>query len=94
MALAADITVEVAKRREIAMLSLVANETDNSVIITGPDERIEYINPGFTKMTGYTFDEVKGKRPSEVLQGKLTDPTTKRLIRRPEPPSASLYRDS
>ena len=78
---ATDITAEVAKRREIAMLSLVANETNNSVLISDINEKIEYVNPGFTKMTGYTFEEVKGRRPGEVLQGKLTDPETKRQIR-------------
>jgi methyl-accepting chemotaxis protein len=78
---ATDITAEVAKRREIAMLSLVANETDNSVVITDVNEKIEYVNAGFTKMTGFTFEEVKGKRPGEVLQGKLTDPETKRQVR-------------
>lgn len=78
---ASDITEEVAKRREIAMLSLVANETDNSVVITDVNQRIEYVNPGFTKMTGYTFEEVKGKTPGSVLQGKLTDPETRRSIR-------------
>jgi methyl-accepting chemotaxis protein len=78
---ATDITAEVAKRREVAMLSLVANETDNSVIITDVNQKIEYVNPGFTKMTGYTFEEVAGKRPGQVLQGKLTDPKTKAEIR-------------
>jgi len=78
---AMDITAEVGKRREIAMLSLVANETDNSVVITGADQKIEYVNPGFTKMTGYTFEEVKGKKPGDFLQGPLTDPATKRQIR-------------
>ncbi len=78
---ATDISAEVAKRREIAMLSLVANETDNSVVITDVNEKIEYVNAGFTKMTGFTFDEVKGRTPGEVLQGKLTDLETKRRIR-------------
>jgi methyl-accepting chemotaxis protein len=79
---AIDVTAEVAKRSEIAMLSLVANETDNSVIITDVNEKIEYVNPGFTKMTGYTFEEVLGKRPGQVLQGKLTDVKTKAEIRK------------
>ena len=78
---ATDISGEMAKRREIAMLSLVANETDNSVVICDVNERIEYVNPGFTKMTGYTFEEVKGKKPGDFLQGKHTDPETKRKIR-------------
>lgn len=78
---ATDITGEMALRREIAMISLVANETDNSVIITDAHEKIEYVNPGFTKMTGYTFDEVKGKKPGDVLQGPLTSAETKAQIR-------------
>ncbi len=78
---ASDITAEVAKRHEIAILSLVANETDNSVIITDRNELIEYTNPGFTKMTGYTFEEVKGKRPGDVLQGKSTSAESKQQIR-------------
>ncbi len=78
---AMDITNEMERRREVRLLSLVANETDNSVIITDADERIEYVNPGFTKMTGYTYEEVKGKKPGEILQGKGTSAETKREIR-------------
>lgn len=78
---AIDISGEMEKRKETALLSLVANETDNSVIITSKDELIEYVNPGFTKMTGYSFDEVKGKKPGDILQGKLTDAKTKKEIR-------------
>lgn len=78
---ASDITHEMDRRREIALLSLVANETDNSVIITNADEEIEYVNPGFCKMTGYRFEEVKGRRPGDFLQGELTDKETKAQIR-------------
>lgn len=86
-----DITNEMERRREIAMLSLVANETDNSVLITDANEKIEYVNPGFTKMTGYTFDEVKGKKPGDVLQGKLTSAETKREIRESIKAQKPLY---
>ncbi|MFM9889229.1 MAG: PAS domain S-box protein [Rickettsiales bacterium] len=79
--IATDITKDVARRKEVTMLSLVANETNNSVIITDAEERIEYINPGFTKMTGYTFEEVKGKKPGTILQGPLTSKSTKDQIR-------------
>lgn len=78
---ATDITGEMEQRRVVELLSLVANETDNSVIITDKNECIEYVNPGFTKMSGYTFDEVKGKKPGDILQGPLTDKETKRGIR-------------
>ena len=76
-----DVTEEVRRRDEFRRLSLVANETDNSVVITGRDGKIEYVNPGFSKLTGYTLDEVKGKKPGSFLQGPDTNPDTVRRIR-------------
>ncbi len=78
---ATDITAEVAIRREVELLSLVANETDNSVIITDADRRIEYVNRGFERLTGYTAAEVMGKSPGAILQGALTDPATVARVR-------------
>ncbi|CAN0378414.1 unnamed protein product, partial [Ectocarpus sp. 4 AP-2014] len=78
---ATDITDEVKKREQFKLLSLVANETDNSVVITDAQGKIEYINPGFTKLTGYTFDEVKGRKPGDVLQGQHTDQKTVERVR-------------
>lgn len=76
-----DITEDKEQREAFATLSLVANETDNSVIITDNHGLIEYVNPGFTRLTGYEMDEVKGRKPGELLQGKNTDPETKKRIR-------------
>ena len=76
-----DITEEKLKQEEFAMLSLVANETDNSVIITDAQGLIEYVNPGFSKLSGFSFDEVRGKKPGHVLQGKNTSAETKNRIR-------------
>lgn len=77
-----DITEEKAQRDQIALLSLVANETDNSVIITDANGLIEYVNPGFTKLSGYEQHEVLGKKPGHVLQGKHTSPDTKKRIKK------------
>lgn len=68
-----DVTEEVARRERIKMLSLVADETDNSVIITDAAGLIEYTNPGFTRMTGYSFEESQGQKPGHLLQGEHTD---------------------
>ena len=81
--IAADVTEAVAIRKTSETLSLVANETDNSVIITDAAGRIEYINPGFEKLTGFSLAEARGKKPGEILQGKLTDPETVNKIRTP-----------
>lgn len=63
------------------LLSKVADKTDNSVIITDNEGKIEYVNPGFTKLTGYLLDEIKGKKPGEFLQGPDTDKKTVARIR-------------
>ncbi|MDZ7680482.1 MAG: PAS domain-containing protein [Fodinibius sp.] len=51
------------------MLSRVARETQNMVLITDPQERIEWVNEAFTRVTGYSEQEVLGKRPGNLLQG-------------------------
>ncbi|MGI3777783.1 MAG: methyl-accepting chemotaxis protein [Janthinobacterium lividum] len=86
---ATDITEEVRRRRVFAMLSLVADETDNSVIIADAEGRIEYVNPGFSRLTGFSAEEALGRKPGSLLQGRNTDPGTVRRIgehlRRHEP---------
>ncbi len=79
---ATDITEQVHGRNRVALLSLVADGTDNSVVITGSDGLIQYVNPGFTRLTGYSFEEVQGKKPGKLLQGRHTDPGTVREIRK------------
>ena len=78
---ATDITDDVRQKDHFNILSLVANETDNSVIITGADGRVEYVNAGFTRLTGYDAEEAMGKVPGRLLQGENTDPETVRRIR-------------
>ena len=50
-------------------LALVASRTDNAVIITDAEEHIEWVNDGFTRITGYTLGEVVGRKPGSF--GKL-----------------------
>ncbi|MEO1293364.1 MAG: PAS domain S-box protein, partial [Pseudomonadota bacterium] len=76
-----DVTEEVRQREHNRLLSLVADETDNSVIITDARGRIEYVNPGFSRLTGYETEEVKGRKPGEILQGEHTDKSTVSRIR-------------
>jgi len=61
---------------ELARLSRVASESTNGVVITDADGRVEWINEGFTRITGYTLDEMRGQRPGTLLQGAATDPAT------------------
>lgn len=62
-------------------LAAVADKTFEAVIITDKNGVIEWVNTGFTTITGYSFLEVKGKKPGEVLQGPETDKATINRIR-------------
>ncbi|APE06928.1 hypothetical protein BM528_15020 [Alteromonas sp. RW2A1] len=76
-----DVTEEVEQRELQRMLSLVANETDNAVIISDSDGLIEYVNNGFYRLTGWSLEEVRGKKPGSFLQGEETAPRTVDVIR-------------
>lgn len=78
---ATDITEQVKQREQFKILSLVANKTDNSVIITGADGLIQYVNPGFERMTGFFLEETIGRKPGDLLQGPDTNPETLGRIR-------------
>ena len=52
------------------LLSLGINETDNAVLITNADHRIVFHNTGFSRMLGFTADEVIGKKPRDLFQGQ------------------------
>jgi PAS domain S-box-containing protein len=45
--------------KELEKLSLVASSTSNSVIITNAKGEIEWVNDGFTRLSGYTFEELR-----------------------------------
>ncbi len=55
------------------LLSLVAAHTIHAVVITDALGLIQWANPSFTRITGYSLDEVRGKKPGQVLQGPESD---------------------
>ncbi len=62
-------------------LALVASRTVNAVVITSSEGRIEWVNAGFERITGYRFEEVIGRSPGSFLQGAETDPQTIRYMK-------------
>jgi PAS domain S-box-containing protein len=71
-----DITDRKLIEEKLTTLSYVARKTSNAVIITDASRKITWVNPGFTKMTGYTSDEAIGKNPGELLQFEKTNQET------------------
>lgn len=45
----------------------------NAIFITDPDAHIEWINPAYETLTGYTRKEAVGRRPSEMVESGLPD---------------------
>lgn len=68
---------DVSKRKkaetENRRLAMVANTTTNIVVLADGDGKIEWVNPAFTRITGYTLSEVIGKTPGSFLRGPETD---------------------
>jgi PAS domain S-box-containing protein len=66
-----DITLRRQQEIELKKLSLVASKTENVIIITTNDGKIEWVNDAFVKVTGYSFEESIGRNPN-FLQGQET----------------------
>jgi PAS domain S-box-containing protein len=75
-----DIDDRMGNLEEVKKLSLVASKTENAVAITDKQNKIEWINNSFTRLTGYTLREVIGSKPSEFLYGLETDIEVSRKI--------------
>ena len=71
-----DITEKKQAEFEMVRLSRIANQTDNAVVVTDIHGNVEWVNVSFTRVTGYSLEEVQGKSPGSLLQGPDTDPET------------------
>ncbi len=55
---------------ELRKLSLAVAQSATAVMITNVKGEIEYVNPRFTKMTGYTLAEIRGQNPRFLKSGE------------------------
>ncbi|MHA1615316.1 MAG: PAS domain S-box protein [Candidatus Thorarchaeota archaeon] len=75
MAVVIDVTAEREKELELLKLSSAIEASPTSVVITNLDATIEYVNPKFTELTGYTSKEAVGENP-RVLKSDRTSSET------------------
>jgi PAS domain S-box-containing protein len=68
-----DITQQKKDQEELEILSLIIQKTNNAVIITDAEGKLEWANTSFETITEYKLEEVIGKKPGQFLQGKDTD---------------------
>jgi len=66
--------------------SLIADRpqhaSPNGMVMSGPDGLVQWVNPAFTAMCGYTLEELRGKKLGPILQGAETDHETAERMRR------------
>lgn len=74
-----DITEEKKYKIELEKRSLAIEQSPVSIVITNPDGTIEYVNPMFTKVTEYAYDEIIGQNPRILKSGEQSDEFYKNL---------------
>ena len=64
---------------ELRKLTRAVEQSPASIVITDLDGKIEYVNPRFSSVTGYSLDEAIGKNP-RILKSGETPPDTHRQL--------------
>ena len=75
MAVIIDITAEREKELELQKLSRAIEASPTSVVITDLNGTIEYVNPKFSELTGYSSEEALGQNP-RILKSDRTPSET------------------
>ena len=64
-----DITERKTKDAQVGKLSSVMEQTADIIVVTDTEGKIEYVNPSFEKITGYTYNEAVNNSPGLVASG-------------------------
>ena len=74
-----DITERKKAEEELKKLSAAVTQSANMIVITDPEGIIEYVNPQFSQLTGYSLAEAVGKPVSILKSGKQDEEFYKEL---------------
>jgi len=66
-----DITERKKEIEKLLYLTLAVEQSPAVVVITDTKGNIQYVNPRFQSITGYTLDEMMGKNPRTLKSGEL-----------------------
>jgi PAS domain S-box-containing protein len=69
LTVANDISKGKEANKKIKQLSLAIENSPNSVVITDINGKLEYVNPKFSELTGYSFEEIEGKNIGILKSG-------------------------
>ncbi|MGZ3900254.1 MAG: ATP-binding protein [Bacteroidia bacterium] len=69
---AQDVTEAKEFEERLKQLSLIASESKNGIIILDKFGKVEWVNDGFTKLSGYTLDDIIGTTADILRKGEDT----------------------
>ncbi len=69
------------EQAQLRKLSQAVEQSPNVIIITDLEGHVEYVNPAFTRTTGYSFAEIVGKNPRLLQSGKTPRETYRAMWR-------------
>lgn len=79
LGIARDITESRRKEQRFRQMSRALEQSPSMVLITDRQGLVEYVNPKFTAVTGYTAEEMLGKNP-RILNSGRNDPVLFRQL--------------
>ncbi len=65
-----DISQQKQASEQLRLQSVALSSAPNSIMITDRQGNIQWVNPAFTELTGYSLEEVIGKNPRILKSGK------------------------
>jgi PAS domain S-box-containing protein len=68
-----EITERKERERELQRIEQAVESAGHAIFITDPDGTIEYVNPAFEELTGYSQAEVVGETPHVLNSGEMPD---------------------
>ncbi|MDP3944261.1 MAG: PAS domain S-box protein [Lutibacter sp.] len=74
-----DISNRKEQENEIKKLTIAIEQSPIAMVITNIDSSIQYVSPAFQKITGYSKEEVIGKKTSLLKSGKTSTATYQNL---------------
>ncbi|MDH5366262.1 MAG: PAS domain S-box protein [Cyclobacteriaceae bacterium] len=72
LVIGSDVTVNHFQERELKQFKHIISEINSLVIVSDEKNKITWVNDSFTRITGYTFEKVIGKKAEDVLRGPQT----------------------
>jgi PAS domain S-box-containing protein len=79
VAAARDISERKQTQTRLQQLSVMVEQSPVSIVITNPAGIIEYVNPKFTDLTGYTSEQAIGRNPRILKSGRQSREVYQRM---------------